>query len=284
MNNRKPTLATLAILAALAANAATPPGGVTPFTFCGRVTDASRAAFDDAAKATIFAYDASSNLLARTETFYRADSRRNYALNIPMVTSSVGGYAVQSDQLSIAVVDDAGKRWEGVVPLPDSVVDEPGGVKELDIVLSEPDADTKGVDGDLYWTLYADWWGSDANDGGAFDPNDDHDGDGVSTLQEAYAGTDPFDASSKLAITAYAHGEDAGEELSFPVSPSRAYSVECATNLSSNDWKAIPFTAEGSTTEQSVIACPASTKGGGTLTVVLKPADDGPRFFRIRME
>ena len=57
-----------------------------------------------------------------------------------------------------------------------------------------------------------------------------------------------------------------------------------SSSLSSNDWKAIPFTAEGSTTEQSVIACPASTKGGGTLTVVLKPADDGPRFFRIRME
>jgi len=284
MNNRKLTLASLAILAALAANAAAYPGGVTPFTFCGRVTDAARAAFDEKVKAKIFAYDASSNLLAQAETFYRADSRRNYALNVPMVTSSVSGYAVQSDQLAIAVVDAAGKRWEGVVPLRDSVVDEPGGVKELDIVLSNPDADTKGVDRELYWTLYVDWWSSDVYDGGAFDPNDDHDGDGVSTLQEAYAGTDPFDAASKLEITAYAHGRAEGGEITFTVSPSRAYSVECTTDLASNDWKSHPFTAEGSTTEQRVIACPASTKRGSSLTVVLKPADDGPRFFRIQME
>ena len=57
-------LSTLAAFAAVAANAAAPSAGVTPFTFCGRVVDASHAAFDETSRATVLAYDESTNLIA----------------------------------------------------------------------------------------------------------------------------------------------------------------------------------------------------------------------------
>ena len=277
-------LSTLAAFAAVAANAAAPSAGVTPFTFCGRVVDASHAAFDETSRATVLAYDDSTNLIAKTETFYRADSRRNYALDIPMSTSATDGYAVQDDTLALVVVDDLGTEWEGVVPLSESVVAEPGGVKELDIVLGAPDTDTHGVNPDLYWTLYVDWYYSDCYEPGKeFDPNDDHDGDGVPTIREAYAGTDPYDPDSKLTITDYSRDDAEGEGLAFTASPSRAYSVESTTNLASQAWQPIPFGTGDAKAEQSVISCPSSMRSG-TLTVLLKPVESESRFYRIRME
>ena len=257
---------------------------VTPYSFCGRVVDGAHAAFDDDRAATLAAYDASSNLLAKTTTFFRADSRRNYALSIPMATSAVDGYSTQNDQLTISVTDSDGVEWSGVVPLAKSVVGEPGGVKDLDIVLCAPDVYTHGIDSDLYWSLYVDWIYSEyydaAND---FDPNADHDGDGISTIKEAMAGSDPFDSDSKLMVVEFNHDDVAGDGIVFTANPSRSYSVECATDLDAKAWKPLPFTTGDSKTEQSVISCPSAMRSG-FLTIMLKPVDGGSRFYRIRAE
>jgi len=279
----------LSLLTAVAAGATVTSAyaiglSVTPYSFCGRVVDAAHAAFDADRAATLAAYDASSNLLAKTTTFFRDDSRRNYALDIPMATSAVDGYAMQNDQLTISVTDADGAEWSGVVPLAKSVVGEPGGVKDLDIVLCAPDADTHGIDADLYWSLYVDWICSEYYDAAKdFDPNADYDGDGVSTIKEALAGSDPFDPDSKLAIVDYFRDDIAGDEITFTANPSRLYSVECTTNLDVKVWKPLSFTTGDAKTEQSVISCPSSMRSG-TLTILLKPVEGGSRFYRVRAE
>ena len=58
-----------------------PPAAVTPYTFLGRVMDSTHVAFDGDRAATIEVSDASGKFLARTATFFRADSRRNYSLD-----------------------------------------------------------------------------------------------------------------------------------------------------------------------------------------------------------
>lgn len=255
---------------------------LTPYSFCGRVVDGAHAAFD-AREATIAAYDASGKLIAKDTTFFRADSRRNYALDIPMATSAVDGHARQNDQLTISVTDADGKEWAGVVPLTESVVGEPGGVRDLDIVLCATNVYTHGIDSDLYWSLYVDWFYSEYYTGDAFDPNADHDGDGISTIKEAMAGFDPFDSDSKLMVVEFNHDDVAGDGIVFTANPSRSYSVECATDLDAKAWKPLPFTTGDSKTEQSVISCPSSMRSG-SLTILLKPVDGGSRFYRIRTE
>lgn len=256
---------------------------LTPYTFCGRVVDAAHEAFDASRAATISAYDSSSNLLATAKTFYRSDSRLNYALDIPMTSSPVDGCAVQNDVLTFVVTAEK-KEWSGVIPLSESVVGAPGGVKELDVVLGRPDQDTRGIDSDLYWQLFMDWCDSKYYvDGAEFDPDADYDGDGISTIKEAYAGTDPFDPDSKVAIISFAHDETKGEDMVISVSPSRAYAIEGATSLEQKDWIEQAFSVEGSQEEQKVFSCPSSRREG-SLRVFLSPVTDGARFFRIRVE
>ena len=173
-----------------------------PYTFIGRVMDARHDAFGSNRVAKIEAANANGNLLAETKTFFRADSRRNYALQIPMATSQVDGYAVQNAAIDVEVTDDLGKVWSGVVV--DAAVGVPGGVREVDIILGE-DQNGDGIDDSLYAQLEAQWEDSDYwRPGETFDPHKDYDGDGISTIAEALAGTNPYDPQDVLRITAFA--------------------------------------------------------------------------------
>ena len=137
---------------------ADPAAAVTPYTFLGRVMDARHVAFDSNRVARVEAYGGTGSLLASTKTFFREDSRRNYVLDIPMATSGADGYANQDDAIEVAVVDDVGKTWSGVVA--GATAGAPGAVREVDIVLGE-DANGDGIDDSLYAELKRKWERSD---------------------------------------------------------------------------------------------------------------------------
>ena len=276
--------------AAAAAAFAAQPVAVPPFTFVGRVMDSTHAAFDTNRVATVDASDASGATLARATTFFRPDSRRNYSLQIPMATEAVTGYSVAAAQLTLRVTDNERRVWEGVVPLSKSVVGEPGGVRELDIVLCE-DADGDGIDDSLRASLYYDWLFGPAYDPAAepFDPRADHDGDGVATLDEAYAGTDPFDRSDRLRVTRWLCERSTGGSLSFTASGGRSYVVETAVDLADDaPWTSVPFLPEDPADDagtRTVLSIPSSVRSAAP-TVWLLPVETppaGPRFFRVRL-
>ena len=266
---------------------------VNPFTYLGRLMDASHAAFDTNRVATIYAFDAGGALLARSETFYRPDSRRNYRLRVPLADAATKGYSQSGAVLSIAVEDDAGKTWTGVVVDAGatnglSTVGEPGGVCEVDIVLGE-DKDGDGVDDELRRRLEQEWENSDCwTNGVPFDPTADHDGDGVSTIDEALAGTDPFSGADTLRITAFEPGaiQSRGAEteafvLEFPASSGRAYVVQTA-NAPTGTWSDVVFfLAPEDGSPVNVIARP-STPGAAPATVYLLPSTNSAAFFRVK--
>ena len=266
-----------------------PPVAVTPYTFLGRVMDSTHVAFDGDCAATIEASDSSGKLLAKTSTFFRADSRRNYALQIPMATSEVDGYAVQDATLEIEVTDDLGKVWSGVVV--DAAAGAPGGVREVDIILGE-DQDGDGIDDQLYRRLKAEWERSEYwKAGETFDPTKDYDGDGASTIGEALAGTNPYDPEDMLRITAFdlAGGTRSRASaspfaaLTFDAIGGHAYTVEEATDLTFQDWMPCAFTLPGSDAPVNVLSVPAT--GYGPRTVYLLPSSNAGRaFFRVRAE
>ena len=259
------------------AQAAT-PSVCNPYTFIGRVMDAKHDAFGSNRVAKIAAANADGDLLAQTKTFSRADSRRNYALQIPMATGEVDGYAIQNATLDIAVTDDLGKVWRGVVVNPE--VGVPGGVREVDIILGE-DMDGDGIDDSLYARLKAQWEDSDYwRPGETFDPHKDYDGDGMSTIAEALAGTNPYDPEDVFRITAFSYSSSAA--LAFNAVGGRSYTVVEAHSLSAKDWKTREFFLPDSDVPANVLSVPSGSRSSSS-TVYLLPSGTNA-FFRVRVE
>ena len=293
-------LAAAALLFAIAPapRAGAQQAAVNPFTYLGRVMDASHAAFDTNRVATIYAFDAGGALLARSETFYRPDSGRNYHLRVPLADADVKGYSMSGAALSIAVEDDAGRVWSGVVVDAGatnglSTVGEPGGVYEVDIVLGE-DKDGDGIDDALRERLERQWEAYGDPSETEFDPTADHDHDGVSTLDEALAGTNPFDADDALRIKTFVldaetlrGATNALTSLSFPVVLGRAYAVQTADSPTGT-WSSVSFfLAPGDAAPVNVISVSSKATAAveDPVTVYLLPAPDrDAAFFRVKVE
>ncbi|MDF7822635.1 PKD domain-containing protein [Pontiellaceae bacterium B12227] len=112
----------------------------------------------------------------------------------------------------------------------------PGDVIQLgDLVLNPIDANTNGI---------ADHWEADKQ---ITDPSADLDGDHSDNRSEFLAGTDPDDATSRLALTAM--DEDAstnGFTLHWPSVAGRSYRVEGQPALTTNAWVQVSPTQEAS--------------------------------------
>jgi hypothetical protein len=274
--------------------AAAPIQAESPCIFTGRLMDAEHVAFDTNRVASLAAYDATSGKkIAAAKTFFRADSRRNYALRVPMASAPVDGAATPGAVVSVEVTEPNGAVWTGVVVDSDATLGGPGSVKEVDIVLAKCTNNEYGLDDDLYNDLYWAWrYSKYYKAGEAFDPTKDHDGDGVSTRSEALSGTNPFDPAVKLAIVAYkpekpapdsGSGEGENGELAFTASPGRAYSLEATTSLENPEWKMVEFLNEGSSDPVNYISLPA-TGGGKTPVVYLLPKRGKQAFYRVKVE
>lgn len=262
-----------------------------PFTYLGRVMDSSHKAFDEDRSATVSAYGPDGKELAKAETFFREGSRNNYRLTIPLADGEADGYATTDAILTVSVKDNEGKTWSGVVvdegQASGTAVGAPGGVREVDIVLGE-DNDGDGIDDTLFKRLNDEWKGTlySLGSNGAFDPHDDHDGDGVSTLDEALAGTEPFNPDSVLQITAFEMDTDAmgRHVLTFsPTMPGHAYVVQTA-NSPTGTWSSVSFQLPDSETPVNVISRPTKPDMDEPATVYLLPSDKPSAFFRVKLD
>lgn len=97
-------------------------------------------------------------------------------------------------------------------------------------LLSMIDTDANGL---------PDWWESDYFNSLGVNPNSDADADGMTNLQEFFAGTNPKNSSSKLAISQTAilpNGQNRDFRLTFPSVNGVTYRVEYSNTLAPNSW------------------------------------------------
>ena len=272
------------------ANAANVPIIQTvPCTYVGRLMDAEHVGFDTNRVAEIAAYDESGNKIAESRTFYRADSRRNYALRIPMASQTVDGTQSPEATVEIEVTEPNGKVWSGLVVDPDATLGGPGSVKEVDIVLASSTKNNYGLDDDLYEDLYWAWrYSPYFVSGETFDPTKDHDGDGMSTLAEAFSGTNPFDPNDRLAILSFKRIGQGGvvekDLLSFACRPGRSYWLEVTESLENPNWKQKAFMLDESGKPINYISVPAAGSSEETPTVYLLPESGKKAFYRIKAD
>ena len=276
---KTPLLPLVLSLAAFSLSAfAAGPAVCNPYTFIGRITDASHLAFDANRVATLSVAAADGTLLARSKTFFREDSRNNYFLSVPVSSSPAANCALQGDTVSVSVVDTMGKTWSGVIN--PATIGAPGTVSEVDIVLAE-DGDGDGIDDALFAELEAGWEDSPAYDPStAYHPAScDSDGDGVSDLDEALSGTNPFSGDDLLAISAF---DPALQTVSFKPVGGHSYVIEQSSDML--DWSSTGFSTDDADTSptRSVLPVPASADST-PRTLYLFPTSS-PAFFRISVQ
>ncbi len=281
-------LALVVPLTACAARAVTDPAQATsPCTYVGRLMDAEHIGFDTNRVAELAAYDASGNLVATSKTFYKADSRRNFALRIPMASKAVDGALTSGSTVRLEVTEPNGTVWSGVVVEKDATLGGPGSVKEVDIVLAEC-TNEYGIDDYLLEDLYWEWlYSAYYKPGETFDPRKDYDGDGMSTVAEALSGTNPFDPNDCLSILSFRRGGLSGfgkDVLSFACSSGRAYRLEVTESLSNPNWQPKAFYLNESGTPVNCISVPANGSGEEIPTVYLLPEAGKNAFFRIKAD
>ena len=280
---------------------------INPYTYLGRVMDAEHIAFDSNRVATISAYDASGRLLARTASTFRSTSRNNYRLDIPVASSAVSGSATVGAVLAISAVDENGKTWAGLVVdegrTDGTAVGEPGGVRQVDLVLAM-DRDGDGLDDTLvsqYRDAWEAWraWQDDYDPNEQFDLSKDYDGDGASTRDEILAGTNPFSADQVLRITNFVQspasgtglrttGNETGDAatpgfaITFPAIGGHAYTLQSATSPTGT-WETVKFQTSPGGAPLTVLSLPNTTRSA-TPTVYLAPVSAPAAFFRVRCE
>ena len=282
-------VAALAVSVPLAVRSAnsTPAQAASPCTYVGRLMDAQHVGFDTNRVAELAAYDASGNLVSTSKTFYKPDSRRNYALRIPMASKPVEGALTTNSTVMIEVTEPNGTVWTGVVVDQDATLGAPGSVKEVDIVLAES-TNEYGIDDELLEDLYWAWQDSPYYVAGeTFNPRKDHDGDGMSTLGEALSGTNPFDPNDCLSIVSFRRaGQDVGAKdvLSFECRPGRSYHLEVTESLESPNWQPMEFSRDENGTPINYISVPAKGSSEETPTVYLLPQTGPKAFFRIKAD
>ena len=291
MNHVKLIVVTVALAlgATCQAQGTEKPTASLSYAFTGRIMNARHEAFDTNMVAVVEARDANGKLLASSRTFRRVGSARNYALTIPVASAAASGFTVKDDALNIEVTDSKGIVWQGVIDSPQ--VGKPGAVREVDIVLAN-DANNVGLDDSIYRQLKAKWESSDYwVDGEDFDINKDYDGDGISTLQEALTGTNPFNPNSKFCIISYER--NAGDKvegegystLVFDTLAGHAYELEETDDLAAGKWSKTSFVIENEGDgEVNAISEPTTPAVSTRRTIYLTPKDGNPtcRFYRVK--
>ena len=282
-------LACVAPMSAIGA-ATDPAQALSPCTYVGRLMDAEHVGFDSNRVAEVVAYDASRKVLAKTQTKYWPDTKRNYALTIQMTSKQVDdGTPVPGAPVTIEVTEPNGTVWSGVVVDNDAKLGAPGSVKEVDIVLASC-SNQYGIDdkllNDLWWAVrYSSYWAGETRE--MFDPRMDHDGDGMSTIGEALSGTDPFNPNDCLSIVSFRRaGQAAGAKdvLSFACRPGRAYHLEVTDSLENPNWQPMEFSRDENGTPINYINVPSTGSSEETPTVYLLPQTGPKAFFRIKAD
>ena len=117
---------------------------------------------------------------------------------------------------------------------------------------------------------------------GDYDPFADYDHDGSSNYTEYCAGTNPFDETDKLAITAYAANGAAPHAISFEYVGGHVYGVATTRSLTNPQWATQPVKKSETGAEHEQVMPSADEDDVGEATIFVVPAEGATsQFFRL---
>ena len=247
----------------------------------GTLKDWQNKVLTSSAAVTIQAVSTNGTVIASTKVADPTADGYNFLLEIPLSSKATDFTAAVSNTLNCVLVQESGLSL-AVDPL---VVGEANTVSEVRLAFVNTSSYTK--DGTTvnvpqeYIDAIAPWMEAYGIEGD-YDPFEDYDHDGVKNYAEYCAGTNPFDATDKLAITAYAAPQSAPHAISFEYVGGHVYGVATTLSLMNPQWATQPVRKDETDTDHEQVMPSADEDDVGMATIYVVPAEGATsQFFKL---
>ena len=252
--------------------------------FKGTLKDWQDKVLTSSAAVTIQAVSTNGTVIASTKVADPTVDGYNFLLQIPLSTTATDSTATVGDTLNCVIVQESGLSL-AVNPL---VVGEANAVSTASLAFvnmksytsTDGSGTTAGVPVEYVDTIAA--WMEAYGIAGEYDPFADYDGDGASNYDEYRAGTNPFDATDKLAIAAYSAPKDAPHAISFEYVGGHVYGVATTRTLVNPEWATQPVKQSETGAELEQVLPSADEDDVGMKTIYVVPAEGATsQFFKL---
>lgn len=273
----KKTVFCLACVLAIETACAAPNFPSGSFTIAGSAKNWKNELFDSTSEITVQAVNMSGTILAEGRVHdAKSDLGMNFAIVVPLSTTATDKTAAVGDELRIFAVENSliSISAQSVYVL------ESGGFTNLNLKVAEMvyfdstskyAADGKVAVAKAYVDGLEPWL--EAYGKNEFEADTDWDNDGSSNYEEYLAGTNPFDPSDRLRITAISV-PDEKPLLSFEYVGGHVYGIMATPTLSTPDWL-----------KEKTVSYPGADDDGGIATVEMLPVTkEKSRFYTVKPE
>lgn len=250
----------------------------------GTLKDWQNKVLTSSAAVTIQAVATNGTVIASTKVADPTADGYNFLLQIPLSSTATGSTAAVGDTLNCVLVQDSGLSL-AASPL---VVGEANAVSTVslayvnmkDYTSTDGTGTTASVPAEYVETIAA--WMEAYEIEGDYDPFADYDNDGASNYAEYRAGTNPFDASDKLAITAYSAPQNAPHAISFEYAGGHVYGVATTLSLTNPQWATQKVKKTETDAEREQVMPSADEDDVGVATIYVVPAEGAKsQFFKV---
>ena len=287
MTRRNPISAVRAIIfaamtAASVAVAANFPVGT--HLIKGTLKDWQNKVLTSSAAVTVQAVATNGTVIASAKVADPTADGYNFLLQIPLSSKATDSTAAVGDSLNCVLVQGT-ELSLAANPL---VVGEANAVSTVslayvnmkDYTSTDGTGTTASVPAEYVDTIAA--WMEAYEIEGDYDPFADYDKDGASNYAEYRAGTNPFDATDKLAITAYSAPQNAPHAISFEYAGGHVYGVATTLSLTNPQWATQKVKKTETDAEREQVMPSADEDDVGVATIYVVPAEGAKsQFFKV---
>jgi len=250
----------------------------------GTLKDWQNKVLTSSAAVTIQAVSTNGTVIASTKVADPSADGYNFLLQIPLSSTATGSTAAVGDTLNCVLVQESGLSL-AASPL---VVGEANAISTVSLAYvnmkSYTSTDGTGTTASVpveYVDTIAAWMEAYEIEGD-YDPFADYDKDGASNYAEYRAGTNPFDATDKLAITAYSAPQNAPHAISFEYAGGHVYGVATTLSLTNPQWATQKVKKTETDAEREQVMPSADEDDVGVATIYVVPAEGAKsQFFKV---
>ena len=247
----------------------------------GTLKDWQNKVLSSSAAVTIQAVSTNGSVIASTKVADPSAEGCNFLLQIPLSSKATDSTAAVGDKLNCVLIQGSGLSL-AVEQIP---VGDANAVSNVCLAFvnmkSYTDGDKTVSVPEEYTDAIAPWMEAYGKEGD-YDPFADYDDDNVSNYAEYCAGTNPFDKSDYLKITAYAAPQNAPHAISFEYVGGHVYGIATTLSLTNPKWAAQSVKKSETDAEQAQVMPSADEEDVGMTTIYVVPAEGATsQFFKV---